>query len=172
MLKDLAKSIGFRLLVVVALAATSAAGLMYLDVKAQSARIETLQIERDAAVSNLAETNAALEINRVLVDNQRAAIRVLNDRVEIALENVINAPPEADGPIAPVLRDAIVASQRMWHDAGRDEPAPTDRATGPLPELGAGVNALVSAEPSGEYFDEYPGPDRVLAWGEGFSCAL
>jgi len=114
----------------------SAAGILYLDNQAKAAAVATLTTERDTAVGRLAQVERDLAANRELVREQRNEDRRTIARANQLLEEIINAAPEADGPVAPVLADALVTINGMWDAAGYERPArdTADRATEPLPK--------------------------------------
>lgn len=112
----------------------SFAGIMYLDNQAKAARVAELRVERDAAQIALQTLADTVRENTRLVEVQRRELATLRNAADAALEDVINAPPEADAPIAPVLADALAASRRMWDDAGIGPAAALAAGTsGPLP---------------------------------------
>lgn len=136
----------FNLLIVKGLAlalalSVSAAGFLYLDNQAKAASVATLTTERDTAVGQLAQARDDLAANRELIRDQRNSDRRTIAQANRVLEEINDAAPEADGPVAPVLADALVAINGMWDAAGYQRPdgdAP-DRTARPLPKPAAAI---------------------------------
>lgn len=109
----------FLLGVIVLLVLTS--GWFFYRTSVESAQNDVLSLQlREATLANevnvrtidrlagAIETNSA--ISREVAD-MRAALR---SRVNTIMERLDNAPPEDDAPIAPVLRDALIASRELF----------------------------------------------------------
>lgn len=135
-------SFNLMIVKVMALAIVLGGGAMYFmykDNQSKAVAIAALTSERDAARGALTQANTDLAANREVFAQQRNDVRRVTSQAAQILEEINRAAPEADGPVAPVLADALVAIGGMWDDAGyRDPAAPTeraaDRATRPLPK--------------------------------------
>lgn len=155
------KELAFRITAVVALFAVSAAGLLYLDVQAKSEQLATARYERAQAVEALANLNRDLARNRAALDEQNRQLRDLRAQVSTTIEEIINAPPEADAPVAPVLFNALVAAERMWLDAGIGDAPPADRTLSPLPKPWSAPLDRDAASAGGGRCGKHAGSDCV-----------
>jgi uncharacterized coiled-coil protein SlyX len=155
------KELALRIMAVVLLFAVSAAGLLYLDVQAKSERIALLQREKNEAVNALANLNADVARNREALDEQSRELRALRVQVSNTIEEIINAPPEADAPVAPVLATALVAAERMWFDAGVGDAPSSDRTLEPLPKPWSASLDGNAARVGGGHCGKHAGSDCV-----------
>jgi hypothetical protein len=104
------------------LAAVVAAGLLYWRGESQAARIVTLASERDAAIATAHHIRRQAEASAAAIDTRRRQALARADRMERQLTEILNAPPEDDGPLAPVLGRVV----GLPDDA---HPAPSGRAS-------------------------------------------
>lgn len=94
-------------------------GVMWWQKNAAERRVERLMIEKAALTS-------AVLAREIEVGGLKIAIETLEETMKrIAThqaiesetnEEISNAPPESDGPVAPVLRDALRGVERMYHN--------------------------------------------------------
>lgn len=138
----------FNLMIVKAMAlalvmCVGAIGVLYLDNQAKAESVATLTLEKNLATGQLAQMRLDLAANQELLSAQRLSDRRVIAQVNRLLEEIDNAAPEANGPVAPVLADALVAINGMWDDAGYERAADTaDRTSEPLPKPPAPVREL------------------------------
>lgn len=98
--------------------ALMAAALFYYD-----ARLASVKLERDAAVAEAAMRKDAAAVNRLLLSKVNEALAQLErDRKPLSTirDNALRASAGKDGPIAPVLRDAIDALRAAGAGGLRD----------------------------------------------------
>lgn len=75
------------------------------DLLTEQLSTETTRADRNAEeVTRLVDINTA---NEALASEVRSLRSTLDRRANAIIETITNAPPEADGPVAPVLRDAL-----------------------------------------------------------------
>lgn len=83
--------------------------------------------ERDlkaAQRTNAQQAETIRTLNKVAADNRRLVAetnelrRAIHSRAAILIERTENVRPEDDGPVAPVLRDALIGARQLWNDAG------------------------------------------------------